>query len=101
MDLALICFRGRSIYFDWLVEALTFSALAGRRREEFVLAKFSNIHLIDGELLGGYIKMIDSKYTLQNKHKIGIKAKYTKAPIYLELYDFLMQVSTDFRIESN
>lgn len=87
--------RGRSIYFDWLVEALTFSALTGRRREEFMMAKFSDIHLINGELLGGYIKMLDSKYTRQNKHKIGFKAKYTKAPIYPELYDFLMQMGYD------
>lgn len=84
--------EGRTLYFDWLIEALTFSALTGRRREEFMLAKFSDIHLIDGELLGGYIKMIDSKYTRQNKHKIGFKAKYTKAPIYPELHDFLLEM---------
>ena len=84
--------RGRSIYFNWLVEAMYFSAFTGRRREEFMLAKFSDIHLINGELLGGYIKLIDSKYTKQNKHKIGAIVKYTKAPIYPELHDFLIQM---------
>jgi len=83
--------RGRSIYYYWLEEALTFSALTGRRREEFMSAKFSDIHLINGELFGGYIKMLDSKYSLQNKHKIGFKPKYTKAPIFKGLRDFLMQ----------
>lgn len=84
--------RGRSIYFDWLIDALRFSALTGRRREEFMLAKFSDIHLVDGELLGGYIKMLDSKYSRQNKHKIGFKPRYTKAPIYPELRDFLLKM---------
>jgi integrase len=83
--------RGRSTYFYWLEEGLVFAALTGRRREEFMLAKFSDIHLINGELIGGYIKMLDSKFTRQNKHKIGFKAKYTKAPIYGELYEFLLK----------
>jgi hypothetical protein len=84
--------EGRTLYFDWLVDAMHFSALTGRRREEFMLAKFSDIYLINGELLGGYIKMIDSKYSKQNKYKIGFKAKYTKAPIYPELHDFLLEM---------
>jgi hypothetical protein len=56
-----------------------------------MMAKFSDIILINGELIGGYIKMLDSKFTRQNKHKIGFKVKYTKAPIYPELYEFLLK----------
>lgn len=83
--------RGRSIYFEWLPEAFKFSALTGRRRIEFMQAKFSDVYLHDGNLLGGYIRMIDSKFTRQNKHKIGFKAKYSKAPIFKEVRDFLIE----------
>lgn len=79
-------------HFDWLPDALTFNALTGRRREEFMNAKFSDIVLIDGQLLGGYIKMIDYKYSRQNSHKIAFQNRITKAPIYPELYDFLMKM---------
>lgn len=84
--------RGRTIHFTWLEEAMMFCALTGRRREEFMLAKFTDIHLVNGELLGGYIKMLDSKYSRQNKHKIGFKPKFTKAPIYPELKDFIIKM---------
>jgi integrase len=84
--------RDRSVYFDWLAEALNLAALTGRRREEFMLAKFSDIHLVNGKLCGGYIKMIDSKYSRQNKHKIGATVRYTKSPIYSELCEFILQM---------
>jgi len=85
--------RGRRIYFDWLPEAMHFAALTGRRiKHEFMDAKFSDIELIDGELLGGFIWILDSKYSKQNKHKIGFQPRYTKAPVYQELYDFLMEM---------
>ena len=84
--------KGRTLYFDWLVDAMHLSALTGRRREEFMMAKFSDIHLIDGELLGGYIKMINSKYSKQNKYKIGFKNKYSKAPIFPGLKNLLLEM---------
>jgi hypothetical protein len=84
--------KGKNKYFDWLADALTFNALTGRRREEFMNAKFSDIVLIDDQLLGGYIRMIDFKYSRQNSHKVGFKDRYTKAPIYPELHDFLMKM---------
>jgi hypothetical protein len=34
--------------------------------------------------------MIGWKYSRQNKHKIGFKPRYTKAPIFPEMLDFLM-----------
>jgi len=84
--------KGKIKYFEWLADALTFNALTGRRREEFMNVKFSDITLINGQLLGGYIRMIDFKYSRQNSHKIGFKDRYTKAPIYPELHDFLMKM---------
>lgn len=84
--------KGKIKYFDWLADALTFNALTGRRREEFMNAKFSDIVLIDDQLLGGYIRMIDFKYSRQNSHKVGFKDRYTKAPIYPELREFLMKM---------
>lgn len=83
----------RRVYFKCLTEAMNFAALTGRRvKHEFMEAKFSDIRLVDGELLGGYILMLDSKYSKQNKHKIGFKPRYTKAPIFLELYEFLIKM---------
>jgi hypothetical protein len=84
--------NGKVKYFPWLPDAMNFAALTGRRREEFMLAKFSDIRLVDGELKGGYILLLDGKYSRQNKHKIGFKPRYTKAPIFPELYDFLMKM---------
>lgn len=84
--------KGKIRYFNWLPDAFTFNSLTGRRREEFMMAKFSDIVLVDGKLLGGYIKMIDSKYSKQNAHKIAFKNRYTKAPIYPELMDFLIKM---------
>lgn len=84
--------KGRIKYFDWLPEAMDFAALTGRRREEFMVAKFSDIRLVDGKLLGGYILLLDYKYSRQNKHKIGFEPRYTKAPIFPELYDFLIKI---------
>lgn len=54
-----------------------------------MMAKFSDIQLFDGKLLGGYILLLDGKYSRQNKHKIGFTERYTKAPIFPELYEFL------------
>lgn len=79
-------------YFDWLPDALTFNAYTGRRREEFMNVKFSDIVLVDGELLGGYIKIIDYKYSRQNSHKVAFQNRMTKAPIYPELYEFLLKM---------
>lgn len=84
--------NGKIRFFHWLPDALTFNALSGRRREEFMIAKFSDIVLVDGQLLGGYIKMIDYKYSRQNSHKVAFQNRITKAPIYPELYDFLMNM---------
>lgn len=84
--------NGKIRYFDWLPDALTFNALTGRRREEFMMAKFSDIVLVDGNLLGGYIKMIDFKYSRQNSHKVAFQNRITKAPIYPELYNFLVEM---------
>lgn len=84
--------NGKIRYFEWLPEALDFAALTGRRREEFMFAKFSDIELIDGQLLGGYIKMIDSKFSRQSAHKVAFQNRYTKAPIFPELYDFLIKM---------
>ena len=83
--------KDKKRHYDWLVETMDFAALTGRRREEFMIAKFSDIQLVNGQLLGSYIKMLDSKYSKQNKHKIGFKPRYTKAPIFPELRDFLMK----------
>lgn len=83
---------GKIKYFKWLPDAFTFNALTGRRREEFMEAKFSDIKLIDGKLLGGYIKMIDYKYSRQNSHKIAFEDRYTKVPIYPELFEFLIKM---------
>ncbi|MDX2361986.1 MAG: hypothetical protein QNK23_14345 [Crocinitomicaceae bacterium] len=82
--------KTRKRHHDWLVESMNLAALTGRRREEFMLARFSDIRLIEGEILGGFIWMLDSKYSRQNKHKIGFKPRYTKAPIFPELRDFLL-----------
>ena len=71
---------------------MKFAVLTGRRREEFMNAKFSDIKLINGELLGGHILMEDIKYNRQRDYQIAFVPKYTKAPIYLELYDFLMKM---------
>lgn len=84
--------KGKIRFFHWLPDALTLNALTGRRREEFMIAKFSDIELIDGQLLGGFIKMIDYKYSRQNSHKVGFQNRITKAPIFPELYDFLMKM---------
>jgi integrase len=84
--------NGKIRFFDWLPDALTFNALTGRRREEFMTAKFSDIVLVDGQLLGGYIKLVDYKYSRQNSHKVAFQNRITKAPIYPELYDFLMKM---------
>jgi integrase len=83
---------GKIRYFNWLTDALTFNALTGRRREEFMNAKFSDIVLINGQLLGGYIKMTDYKFSRQTSHKIAFKNRITKAPIYPELCAFLMEM---------
>ena len=83
--------KDKKRHYDWLAETMDFAALTGRRREEFMVAKFSDIQLVNGQLLGSYIKMIDSKYSLQNKHKIGFKPRYTKAPIFPELRNFLIK----------
>lgn len=84
--------KGKIRFFHWLPDALILNALTGRRREEFMIAKFSDIELIDGQLLGGFIKMIDYKYSRQNSHKVGFQNRITKAPIFPELYDFLMKM---------
>lgn len=84
--------QGKTFFFNWLADALTFNALTGRRREEFMNAKFSDIVLIDGRLLGGYVRMVDYKYSRQNSYKVGFRNRYTKAPIFPELYDFLMEM---------
>lgn len=93
--------KGKIRYFDWLADALTFNALTGRRREEFMNAKFSDIELINDQLLGGFIRMIDYKYSRQNSHKVGFKNRYTKAPIYPELYDFLMKMEYEKHKDSD
>ncbi len=87
--------NGKIRYFEWLPEALTFNALTGRRREEFMIAKFSDIVLVDGNLPGGYIKMIDFKYSRQNSHKVAFKNRITKAPINPQLYNFLFEMGYD------
>lgn len=83
---------GKSIHFDWVNDALDFAALTGRRREEFMNAKFSDIVLLDGNLLGSYITMVDDKYSKQRSNEASATTKNTKAPIFPELYDFLMKM---------
>jgi len=85
--------KGKTRFFNWLLDTMDFAALTGRRREEFMTAKFSDITLNpEGKLLGGYIKMIDSKFSKQNSHRVASQNRYTKAPIFPELYDFLMKI---------
>lgn len=91
----------RNKYFPWLSDAMDFAALTGRRREEFMLGKFSDIRLVDGKLLGGYILLLDGKYSRQNKHKVGFQSRYTKAPIFPELYDFLMEMGYEEHKDSD
>jgi integrase len=93
--------RGKSLNFKWLLDAMDFAALTGRRREEFMMAKWSDIRLVDGNLIGGYIKMVDSKYSRQNDHKIGFEPRTTKAPIYPQLYDLLMKLGYENHKESD
>jgi integrase len=70
-------------YHEWLKDAFELALLTGRRRDELMLMKFSDIHEQDGKPI--YIQMEDYKYNRRHNLEEENEKKYLYSPIIYEL----------------
>lgn len=77
-------------YFDWLVSAFELALFSGRRRDEIINMKFSDIHEQDG--IPMYIKTEDYKFNLRKNLFKEEEKKYNYTPVIFDLNLFLQKI---------
>lgn len=77
-------------YYDWLEDAFKFALFSGRRRDEIMDMKFSDIVESDGRPI--YIVSEDYKYNRKNNLIKKEEKKYNYTPVILDLHLFLQKL---------
>ena len=78
-------------YYPWIKDAFELGLFTGRRRDEIVNMKFSDIKEIDGSPI--YIETEDYKYNLKNNlFDKNDNKKYNYTPIIADLYQLLIKM---------
>jgi len=77
-------------YFPWIRDAFELALYTGRRRDEIVNMKFSDIKEADGTPI--YIETEDYKYNLRNNLYRAEEKKYNYTPIIKDLMNLLLRL---------
>lgn len=77
-------------YYDWLKDAFEFGLYSGRRRDEIIYAKFSDIIEENGVPI--YIITEDYKFNRRNNLVKDGEKKFNYSPVIKDLYLFLQKI---------
>jgi integrase len=80
----------KHLYFDWLKDAFELGLYTGRRRDEIINMKFSDIYEQNG--IPVYIKTEDFKYNLRNNLFKEEEKKYNYSPVINDLNLYLTKI---------
>lgn len=80
----------KHLYFDWLIDAFELGLYTGRRRDEIVNMKFSDIIEEDG--IPRLIESEDFKYNIKNNLFSETEKKFCYSPVFMDLNDFLIKI---------
>lgn len=85
--------ENKHLYYDWLKDSFELGLYTGRRRDEVVNMKFSDVFEQDGKPI--YIKSEDYKYNLRNNLIKEEEKKYNYTPVIYDLNLFLKKIGYD------
>ncbi|MBI4930855.1 MAG: tyrosine-type recombinase/integrase [Bacteroidetes bacterium] len=88
----------KDLYREWMPDLVKLAAYTGRRNEELVQMKFSDIKCDNNGNL--YIKSPDIKVN-RIRNLSGDKMKFVSVPVTSELYDLLLKLGYEKHIDSD